>query len=412
MRDTGVSASVSDGADSADADLRARIALALVAAAAHHKAAPDAQKPMRAQAIRVMRAAMRVAEQQAASTGALPARAQRRGRFRLPIGPDVLMRALTGALVRRGGHGVAATAGASPFSLPFDLSASSDDLRLPFLSSSELIGPELIYDDLAKPCLTVFETGGKIMFSLGAATESWLVDEDGPPRPWLTWPRIITGAMPVDGGIVAWSQWDRIILHVDRAGDVPSEIPVPFRPMRATTLPDGRLLWCTVNEGLWTWRPGHGPEQLLETPTLISALADDEGLILFPVKRDGDGPAQRCRLVTGWRCPRGATSLHEIALGPEGQCTARVAYRAWTAHVHPYADIVRLTHVDGARVDLGCYFPLSAAWLDGTLFVATAEGTLLRFRGLAQRLGPLEETALAGAVSKDPVADRGPGDRR
>lgn len=406
MRDVGVSASVSDGAD---VDLRARLALAIVAAAAHHKAAPDAEKPQRVLAVRVLRAVARVAEQRAASTGAPPTPAERRGRVRLPFGPDVLMRALTGVLVRHGGHRVAEAGGASLPSIPFDLCASSDDPRVPFLSSSELIEPELIYDDMGRPCLTVFEIDGKIMFSLGAATESWLVDEHGPPRPWLTWPRIITGAMPIDGGLVAWSQWDRILLHVDRAGDVPSEIPVPFRPMRATTLPDGRLLWCTVNEGLWTWRPGHEPEQMLETPTLINALADDQGLILFPVKRDGDGPAQRCRLVTGWTCPRGATSLHEIALGPEGQCTARVADKAWTAHVHPYADIVRLTHADGARVDLGCYFPLSAAWLDGTLFVATAEGTLLRFRGLAQRLRPREETALAGA---DPVADHGLGDQR
>lgn len=391
LRDVGVPASVSDGGDGVDVDVRARLALAIVAAAAHHRAASDVEKPQRALALRVIRAATRAAEQRAASTDAPPTRVRRRGRVRLPLGPDVLMRALTGVLARHGGHRVA-DAGASPLSIPFDLCATTDDLRLPLLSSTELIEPEIIYDDIVRPCLTVFEIDGTIMFSLGAGTESWLVDEYGPPRPWLAWPRIITGAMPFAGGIVAWSQLDRVLLHVDRAGDVPNEIPVPFQPLRATTLRDGRLLWCTVNEGLWTWRPGREPEQLLETPTLVSALADDEGLILFPLRRGGDGRAQRCRVVTGWRCPYGATSLHEIPLGPEGQCTARVAEKAWTAHVHPFADVVRLTHADGARVDLGCYFPLSAAWLDGTLFVATAEGTLLRFRGLAQRLASLEET--------------------
>jgi hypothetical protein len=58
--------------------------------------------------------------------------------------------------------------------------------------------------------------------------------------------------------------------------------------------------------------------------------------------------------------------------------------------VYPQADAIALES-PGRRVRyMTCYYPLTAAWLGGSLLVSTVHGEVLLFDHLAERLGAME----------------------
>jgi hypothetical protein len=316
-----------------------------------------------------------------------PSLVLRHGDRRWPLGVAAgrLMRASTGWIARERSEGGRLLTGTGALRIEGDL--SDDEPRRVLLGADEFVDPAVLHDDASRPCLSVDRLGsGVTVFTLAGESHTWQLRDDASPVPYVSWGAPVTGAAYVAGGLVAWNQFERRLMWI--AGEAgPRQIDVPFRPLRPSAAADGSVLWCTMDEGLWRWRPGDAPRKLVETPPLIWCEAIGEGYRLHPATRVAEAPARRIRLARGWEWLPGTDALVPADLGRPGQATSSAADGTWTARAHPYADLIAIRHESGETRWLGCYFPLALAWRRGDLLVATGGGTLLRFGGIHERLG-------------------------
>ena len=286
----------------------------------------------------------------------------------LPLLPDALMRAATGALATATGPG--------------------DPRRALLVSRVVPVEPAILTDrGLPRGWTIATADRDHAVFTPARHTQSLRITPAGSIEPATTWPEAITGEVPwgADGGALAWNSADARVLWRERAGAGCHVESQPFRPMHAACA-DGAAVFADATDGLWRWSPGHAADRLATMPGSGIPRMEGDHLLVAPMLRDHHGHVARRRLPYEWRVDPATGACVETTVGTEGQC-AKVAHQGrWTARSHPFADLVRLDRDDGHSVLLACYAPLGVAWAGSSLVVTTCDGAVVFFGEILGRI--------------------------
>jgi len=259
---------------------------------------------------------------------------------------------------------------------------ADDDPRIPFFLSIGGRQPfRLLTDEGLPACYFAATLGPHHAVVSSPEGGSYTVDEWGEFRPRPAWPRPIVNELPWgdDGGALAWhsSGTGSYAMLRPSAEAEPILETMPFRAFRLLEEPDGVPLWASLEGGVWKWLPGKGARRLVESPPLLAVHRDGPGLRLDPRPPGPVNAFPRTLLETAWRWVPGAKRLSRVRMTSAGQCAFTAPHGPWTAHVHPYSDLLRFAHADGGHVDLACCYPVAAGWAGTSLVVATGDGAVL-----------------------------------
>jgi hypothetical protein len=289
----------------------------------------------------------------------------------LPLRPEAVMRAITGALARP---------------------AAGHDSRLVLAADSVSHCEPLILTNPARSIgWSVLGLGdGCAVFTPRDSLRSVVVDAEGGLTRGPAWPTPVLAEAPwgEDGGAIAWTHPSTVLWRPRRDAPVVSEA-VPFSPRQFSIGPDGSAYWLETSGALWEWLPGGTRRFVLFAPGAGYIRHEGRDVVLAPVKRNPQGGPMRWRADHEWRSDGSPHMRLETPAAAEGQC-CKVAIGAWTARSYPFSDLVRLEHQDGRAWLLACYSASGVAWAGPSLAVTTLEGRLLLFPHLAERLGALE----------------------
>ena len=244
----------------------------------------------------------------------------------------------------------------------------------------------------APKSVSVHATADGVVCASLLGHDSVLIREDGSMAPHLSWPRFINGALPLGAnGTVAWSvgeaRWPdggrgAVMYRSADDADVVVE-DLPFGPS-AGIWHDGRLYWTCYPFGVGTWAPGERPVFALPDLTLYGIESRGRDLILHPRVRGVTGATERRFSSSAWRWTPGQP-LEAVDLGEHGPQSSTVTNSTWTATAYPEADLITLAS-SSRTVELTCEYPFSLAWAGRSLVVCTAQGDVLLFERLLDRL--------------------------
>jgi hypothetical protein len=199
------------------------------------------------------------------------------------------------------------------------------------------------------------------------------------------WPAPIASELPwgVDGGAVAWNADQAFVRRA--AGGPAESFRMPAIANVAHIEADGRVLWPTLNAGLWQWDPSGELRCVAGVPPVNSIRPIDDGFELDPLVVIPGSPSRRVRLdyVWHWTPRRG---VKRVPGRVEGQSWSHAACGDVVATAYSFSDLVRL-RVGGHRTfDLYVPQPLMVAWAGRSLLVTTSSATVLLFDDLIAQL--------------------------
>lgn len=288
----------------------------------------------------------------------------------LPLRVDAVMRAITGSLARP---------------------VAGSDSRLVLAADSVAYSePTFLTHPARSPGWTVVTMDeGHALFTPKDNRRSLIVDAEGGHVRGAAWPVPVVAEAPWghEGGAIGWAHPSTLLFRPRIDAPVLTE-DVPFTPRQFSIGPDGSAYWLEATGALWEWLPGGTRRFVLFAPGLGLIRHEGRDVVLAPAARDPKGRVLRRRSAQEWRCDGTPHVRHEIAAGPEGQCS-KVAEGRWTARAYPFSDLVRLEDAKGHAWLLACYAAFGVAWAGSSLLVTTQEGRLLMFHRLAERLDAL-----------------------
>jgi hypothetical protein len=313
----------------------------------------------------------------------------------LSVGDAALARVLTGVATIQGAAGPAATPLATVLSSSraVSLGVSVGPTRA-LTAPGPMVTPRVLTDEGVVRGVLPYARGQRAFCTAVRGSESFVVHEDGSTEPGLVWPRQSNGELPFgDDGAIAWgvgaaARWpdggSGYVMYRQTADASPTVETLPFAPQVGTWWRD-RFYWACYPFGVGSWAPGIAPEFAAADRTLFSVLGDERGLVLAPRARTKDGATERRLITDGW-CWQPGQDPQPIALGPLGVASSRARAHGWDATAHPEADAIEFRREDGVSVTMTCYYPFGMAWAGRSLVVSTADGELLLFERLADRL--------------------------
>jgi hypothetical protein len=259
-----------------------------------------------------------------------------------------------------------------------------DILQREFLAT---VPHRVLTDEGLPKCLiaSAHPDGGAIVTPRGQHA-SFRVDANGAFEPMPEWPSPITGEVHGPSGAMAWTfasatatAGKPALLFRETPTSPVVSAEAPFQTYTAVWWQNRVLL--TTDAGVWSWRPGETPQQLASLAPGVIVVARDGVLHVDPLPVV-DGRLTRIRLTTGWEVEIATGRVTERRLSALGQAWSESRGRRITATTFPQADVVRLAMDEGQAWWLVWPGPRTAAWVDNSLVLNSADGTVAVFLDL------------------------------